>query len=332
MKPVGKKRVSSLVLVLLICGAGGAAGLPRPGAQSAQEAAMDIRDYARLCRDRVGEIPAMDYRRGEIVPITVDGEVPSVYQPNMSCDRPSLLPTSCDGVCTPYTRLLRLRDDAEAQMVVMFRRKIIRPADSYLFDEIDLIVHNVANGDTCWFQASADNPDCDPDTGLDGRNVPQPDSPRGARFWNPPTDTVKARCGHCHDNDPFYYSPYVAQVTSQLPANPFGKYNNSIGPFKAWPKPMSITTRGNTCIGCHRIGVEYTCREGILQSSGVLSSTGEDELAESYPYSHWMPPHNFWTKRQWDVIYQESVELLRRCCEDHDAEGCTVTPIKGGSR
>lgn len=302
--------------------------------QAAAEADTDmtLSEYARLCVERIGEIPPLDYRKGVVIPITVDGKLPEKYEPGMDCDCPSLTPNlGCDGQCVPYSRVQLLRDDRKTQMVALFRRKIIRDKDNPLFDEIDLIVHSVVTGDTCWFRATANNPNCDARIGLRGDSIPVPQAPDADSVWNSPRRVVEAKCGMCHDNDPFYYSPYIAQVTNQVPADPLGKYSNAIGPFKQWPKLECINSRGNTCTSCHRIGTQYTSGDGLLSATGALKIPQGDVAANKYPHSHWMPAHNFLTKAEWEVVYRLSAKQLYDWHQNPKANSeITVTPIPSG--
>jgi hypothetical protein len=289
-----------------------------------------INEYGQECARAIVPIPTFDCQSGTEIAITVDGQIPP-FQPGMSCDRPSLLPyndAGAQGQCVPYSRALVLRDDDRAQIVAACREKVIRPADTFLYDEIDIIAHSVVTGDTCWFQALAPGP-LSPSQGLDGRRVPPPDQPAGATFWRAPAETAAERCVDCHDSDPFMYSPFIAQ-TGQLPKDPFGKYSNDVGAaFKSWPKPSSLATRGNTCIGCHRIGSLSTCTTTMYQAVGLKPIPGSDAWAQQYPQSHWMPPGNPLTERAWDVIYGQSVSALAACCANPKAPGCAVTPIEG---
>ena len=290
--------------------------------------ALSSEGYARTCRERIAVVPAFDCTDGVVAKITVDGVVPEQYTPNMTCDRPALLPyDNDDGQCIPHSRALVLRDDAEVQIAAFCRMKTIRAADSTTYDEVDVILHSVADGTTCWFQATSD-------TGLDGTKVPSPtldDNPAGfpaaEAFWNPVEETVKEGCGDCHDNDPFYYSPYIAQ-TGQLPANPLGLYSNDVGPMSAWKPLVSLQPRGNTCIGCHRIGQTHTCGEGTQQAVGAIVNPGSDTWAQTYPHSHWMPVDNNRTMLEWKQLYPDSIAQLAACCDDPDAAGCAPQPIR----
>lgn len=319
---------------------GGSVGAAVPcGTPGASACAQDVVAYGRECADRIAKIPAFDCRSGVVVPITVDGHAPDRYVAGMACDRPALLPYSeagAEGQCVPHARALVLRDDAKAQVVAYCRQKRIRAADAWLYDEVDVIAHDIESGSTCWFAAKA-KPPLATGRGLDGRRVPPPDEqspPSGgvaARdFWQPPEATAAGRCVACHDSDPFVWSPWAAQ-TGQIPKDPFGKYANDIGEaFQRWPRPFGIATRGNPCVGCHRIGSMETCKTAILQAAGTDVAPGEDTDARRYPHARWMPAGNWHTERSWDVIYAEGVAQLRACCNDPGGAGCVIVPILGG--
>lgn len=295
--------------------------------------AETVLQYGETCAKAIEALPAFNCLDGEVIPITVDGgQTPIEYKPDMDCDRPSLLPLgNDDGQCVPYSRALLLSDTTTAQITALCRQKTIRSADSPMFDEVDIVAHNPSTGDTCWFQATAKSPE-----GMNVTRVPPPNEktpPPGhvaaKDFWNAPEDVAKDGCGSCHDNDPFMYSPYIAQVWHQVPTDPFGWYKNIGEDFKGWEKPKSITTRGNTCTGCHRIGTQFTCSQGILEAAGEIPPKNGNAWANSYPNSHWMPPGNFHNLDAWNVIYKDSIKQLSTCCTDPDAQGCSVTPITG---
>lgn len=293
--------------------------------------AQDINAYGRECARKIAPVPAFDCAKGVEIPITVNLQPPPGYQPQMNCDRPSLLVQAgenTDGSCVPYSRVLVLRDDAQAQIVAVCREKKIRDANTKLYDEVDVISHNVRTGSTCWFQAQAPEP-LSPNTGLFGNRVPSPEEPIAKKFWHAPAITAKGNCVTCHDSDPFMYSPYIAQ-TRQFPADPVGKYANDIGAaFRAWEKPAAISTRGNTCVGCHRIGNMTTCKETVREAVGLVTSPGSDDWAKQYPNSHWMPPGNSMTEKQWEQIYSSSVQKIFACCANPKAPECDITPIRG---
>jgi hypothetical protein len=321
----------------------------------------DVVQYGKDCARLIADAPPFSCLDGDIVPITVDGKTPDAYTPHMACDRPAYLPypDNTDGQCTPYSRVRTVRDD-DVQVLLFCRRMYIRPADSPFFDSIEIIMHSVVTGSTCFFISK--NFGEDP-RGEDGRRVPPPSEetpPEGeiaARdLWASPAEVAEHGCIFCHDSDPWMRTPWIAQ-TEQLPADPWGYHSVDVGgPFARWPKPMSISTRGNSCTGCHRIGSLNTCGARaiptfgeqpakMLQSVGraphgrfggfasdAAAGKGAELLSRSgatYPSTYWMPVGNDLTEAQWKVVYEHDVAELERCCADHDAPGCIVEPIAG---
>jgi hypothetical protein len=292
-------------------------------AVSASATAQDVIEYGRQCAAQIAEIQPFDCQAGALLPITVNGKTPAKYTPHMKCDRPAMAAGSEVFPCAPFSRVLLLRDDT-IQVSAYCRQKSVRTAASPYYDEVDVVMHSRVNGATCWFAAT-------PKKGqkaVDGRKVPPPTSPRAPAFWDSPQKVVRGNCVSCHDSDPWMYSPYLAQ-TNQYPADPFGWYTNAIGPFKQWPQPKALTTRGNNCTSCHRIGNMATCRTTMLQATGRRPIDGADAWASSYPHSHWMPPGNSLTKAQWDVTYDTALRELETCCRNPGAPGCQATAITG---
>ena len=283
-------------------------------------------NYAAQCRAQVGEIPAFSCADGVTIPVTVDGVTPTTYTTGMTCDRPALLPNGAtsDGQCVPGSRILNLSTEV-MQVSVMCRQKHIRPADSLAFDEIDVIAHDPSTGATCWFQASAPA-----GATLDGSSVPSPTNDASAAFFNPPEDVVADGCGTCHDNDPFMYSPFVGQVWSHVPVNPFGPYYqvNAEGlNFDTWPTTQ-IQPRDSTCTGCHRIGVYETCGQLTEWATGLALPPGANSLASMYPLSHSMPPYHGQSEASWRVINGPSVAAISDCCLDPTQPMCNASQIE----
>jgi hypothetical protein len=297
------------------------------GSAAASDVSYAIGDYARECAQKIAPLPAFDCLKGERIPITVDGVEPETYVPEMPCDRPSLLtaPAGGDGYCVPNSRALVLRDDDKAQISAYCRQTTIRPDDTEIFDEVNVIVHGLETGSTCWFQSK------DVQGGFNARNIPTPEDPAaGAAFWKTPEQTASGNCVSCHDSDPFMYSPYYAQ-THALPSNPLGKYANDIGkPFQEWEKPKSVSTPGNTCTTCHRIGNMQSCNLSMYQSFDPTLVKQIDDWGKQFPQSHWMPPGDLHSQAQWNVIYADSIAKLGRCCQHPEAPECVVEPIPGG--
>lgn len=290
-------------------------------ALAATASAQSINEYGRQCAALIADFQTFDCRAGALLPITVNGETPEKYTKDMTCDRPAMAADN-PFPCAPYSRALLLRDDT-VQASAYCRQKSVRTPDSPYYDEIDVITHSRVNGATCWFRAIAKT-----SKGIDGSRVPPPTTSAGAKFWDPPAQTAKGNCVSCHDSDPWMYSPFLGQ-TNQYPIDPFGYYTNAIGPFKAWLQPSAISARGNNCTSCHRIGNMETCNTTMLQATGRKPIAGADTWANTYPHSHWMPPGNSLTQRQWDVTYDPAMREMERCCKDPKAPGCIVTPIRG---
>ena len=303
-----------LSLVLLLALAAPAA------AQTSNEA------YAEACRAAVGPLPAFSCADGVPVPITVDG-VPVTNpqpQPQMDCDRPSLLDNGAgsDGQCVPYSRILSL--STETMMVsVMCRQKVIRDPASMDFDEIDVIAHNPSTGATCWFQASGSR-----ETPVPGLAVPSPTAARDDSFWNSPEQVAADGCGNCHDNDPFMYSPFVGQVWHEVPQAPFGRYYHVGGAFgfDQWPTE-TFALRDNSCLGCHRIGMLETCGTLTRLMTGKEPPPGADAAALRWPLSHAMPPGFGQSLPAWQVIYDDAVAEIASCCADPTQQACQLTEL-----
>ncbi|RZJ07963.1 MAG: hypothetical protein EOP39_15030 [Rubrivivax sp.] len=302
-------------------------------------------EYGRQCAEQVTEIPAFSCMAGEEIPITVDGKPVPADQAPPRCDRPSLLPQA-DAVsqCVPGSRAVVLRDDKTAQVSAICRKQVPRPAGSALFDEINVISHSLKNGKTCWFTAKAAAP-LTATSGIDGRWVPSPStftrkpqlaSPEGVKalpadkVWQTPHQVAWSQpaCINCHDSGPFMYSPYIAQTT-QLPGDPFGNYQpKAIGEDfkKAWARlhAFGITTRGNTCTACHRMGNMNSCQVAMQQSTGNATQQGGNEWSRRFPQSHWMSPGNLHSQAQWDEQFSQSLKKLAACCENPKGPGCQV--------
>jgi len=307
--------------------------------------AETLYDYGRQCAEQIAEIPAFSCMAGEEIPITVDGKpVPADTAPPR-CDRPSLLPQAdAQSQCVPGSRALVLRDDKTAQISAICRKQVARPAGSPLFDEINVISHSLKDGKTCWFTAKAKAP-MSAHKGIDGRAVPSPSTLKrpavpADRVWQTPHQVANSQpaCISCHDSGPFMYSPYIAQTT-QLPGDPFGFYEpKAIGAdFKrAWARlhAFGITTRGNTCTACHRMGNMNSCQVAMKQSTGQMPQEGGDEWSRRFPQSHWMSPGNLHSQSQWNEQFADSLKKLAACCEDPKGPGCGVVKYgpKGSGR
>ena len=145
-----------------------------PASESRAQEAYDIHKYGQECARLIAEIPPFNCLDGEIIPITVNGKTPETYTRHMQCDKSAYLPypEKTDGPmhALPNTRLRAVRDD-DIQMLLHCRRMYIRPMDDPRFDSIEVIMHNVKTGSTCFFISKnfGEKPE-----GGDGRRVPPP--------------------------------------------------------------------------------------------------------------------------------------------------------------
>jgi cytochrome c551/c552 len=292
---------------------------------------QSLHEYAEACADMIGQIPAFDCTDGTIVPITVDGKTPTEYTQDMTCDRPALLPYGPQtfGQCTPYSRILNFSRN-KVQISAFCRREQLRDPKSPMFDEVDIIAHSADSGKTCWFHAEGKPGQR---SGFDASRVPPPNEkvPPPKRisannFWWTPGRTAQKNCASCHDADPFMYSPWIGQVWHKVPTDPLGKYSNIGKDFAAWHS-SGISTRDNTCVGCHRIGNQASCSQFIPMATGQIPPKGGNALAKSYPLSHWMPVNNDQTQAFWNKANLESLQKIMTCCDDPKNPICTIKPI-----
>ncbi|MDO6587195.1 hypothetical protein Q4543_16905 [Salipiger sp. 1_MG-2023] len=295
--------------------------------------------YGQACSAAIGPIPSFDCAEGVAVPITVNGVEITDHVPQ-SCDRPALLDNGHgpDGQCVPFSRILNLSTKT-AQVSVMCRQKVFRGATSTDYDEIDVIAHNPATGETCWFQAKGES------APVSGTAVPSPTEASSAAFWAAPETVLADGCGTCHDNDPFMYSPFVGQVWDHVPTNPLGPYAHvdaGLG-FARWPTHQ-MSPRDNTCLGCHRIGTgALTAMDGAAPmddfggkpgSCGQLAAwmtgapfPGANAAARSWPLSHAMPPDIGLSEAAWREIYGEAIAQVQTCCAEPSQAQCVVSKI-----
>ena len=339
-----------LLGVSLVLSVASLAGAEKPTADED----YDIIQYGEDCAKLIAEAPPFNCLDFEIIPITVDGKTPEKYTPHMKCDKPAYLPypAQTDGQCTPYTRVQVVRDD-DVQILQYCRRMYIRPKDDPRFDSLEMIMHNVKTGSTCFFISQNFGQDPEGELGL---RVPPPNEetppegfPSAREIWASPEKIANDGCIYCHDSDPWMHTPYIMQ-TLEIPADPWGFYSVDVGgPFRRWPKPMSISTRGNSCTGCHRIGSLNTCLpqdiptfgmqpSKMLQSLGLAAhgEFGAKSLKEQKdPQTHWGGhPHGWMGERlpdidteQWESFHKGVLEL-QECCKDPTGPGCIVEPIE----
>lgn len=304
-------------------------------------------EYADQCVREIGEIPPFNCNDGTDIPITIDGKPPRPKESPLRCDKPSLLSPRAEakGQCIPFSKILNL-SRGNTQISAYCRRDVLRPDKDPHYDGVVVVMHHSGNGKTCWFEAkpppvSKSPVDVPASRGIVATRVPPPNErkppagqPPAVEFWATPAVVAseKPTCLQCHDAGPFIFSPYIGQVWDKVPTDPWGKYS-SIGQAFSSYHLMTMSTPGNTCVGCHRIGSEQSCTAFLGLSVGKLKAPGNDQLANSYPHDHWMPTDNAMSKEQWSTANVASVEALLACCRDpaHKDPNCAFTPMPSGS-
>ncbi|MCX5542015.1 hypothetical protein M3A49_21290 [Paraburkholderia sp. CNPSo 3076] len=307
-------------------------------------------EYADQCVREIGEIPPFNCNDGTDIPITIDGKPPGPNESPTRCDKPSLLSPRAEakGQCVPFSKILNL-SRGNTQISAYCRRDVLREDKSQFYDLVVVVMHHSGNGKTCWFaskppplpQSQADVP---ASSGIVATRVPPPNErkppsgqPSAVEFWATPAMVASSTadnptCLKCHDAGPFIFSPYIGQVWDKVPTDPWGKYS-SIGQAFSSYHLMTMSTPGNTCVGCHRIGSEQSCTAYLGLSVGKRNAPGGDQLASSYPLNHWMPTDNAMSNEQWDKANVASVEALLACCRDpaHKDANCAFTPMPSSS-
>jgi hypothetical protein len=340
---------------------------PLASAKATTSAGMNLQDspdapiheYAKICAERLGEIPAfscLDESQFKEIPITVTDAAGNTTKPDTrvdKCDNPIYLPTGSHGYCKPWARIghLKISDDVSAAVVC---RRYWTPnypqptgINDPLFNDVAIIQHNRKTGETCWFQALGK---------LYAGRVPPPtekevpaavltEHPQATdakSFWLPPRDTANINCVSCHDADQWMHSPYVRQAKDDngntwLPSAPRGKYIMLGGKFgfDKWATTYSVTPEASgDCVSCHRIGSMKGCEKWAADAGGVNIHLAQfkTEFGKSYPQSHWMPTPDYGdyeSLESWNGDLAEAHKAILDCCNVRRPDGSKILGQKG---
>lgn len=301
---------------------------------------LTVLGHAQECAQVLGPVPGFDCLTDtNPVPVTVDG-VQAITSPS-SCDKPSLLESSCN-IWTRAGRKQGTWEDGtprpEVQFVFTCRSSDVdEPTEEGgIYHDVAMIGHNSLTGATCYFQSFPDEriryfpspmtADAEPDLGT----TPAED------VWLLPQDTANIRCQRCHSADPWIHSPWVDQVKNpQDPTDdlvPWTEGNHTgyhvVGyAFRHWELEY-FDLPDNACTTCHRIGTGG-CNRFLRYSAGDATSMPLSATTEGVP---WMPPGFGGTGAAWEATYRLAVEELVSCCDDPDQPACNTTATPEGYR
>lgn len=231
----------------------------------------------------------------------------------------------------------------------------------FTFDSLGLIWTHTKTGKTCFFDYVGEvyggyvpSPD-DPNPPSE-EQLPEPPpaaattSPplwsRGARdVWHRPVSVaLVGRCAACHDSGPFIHTPWLNDLDvlpTIAPSVPYVVVGNNFALWhyvlRMWavdtlpvPRPDG-TEEAQVCTSCHRIGAAETCAKRIDYYTGKVVPPGTFEGAAGLAHRALMPPPT--TEGQdlsaeaqqelWETLYGDHYEMLRCCCDNLGALGCT---------
>jgi len=252
--------------------------------------------YAAKCDAAIGiTVPDFNCDNGTLVPTT--------NYANGKCDRPNRLNQECD----PNSRFQVLANTTDAYIVAHCRKKGLGAGH---YGDIAVIQHNNNTGATCFYQALGD---------LDG-NVKAPSKGSSVWPWYSPASTASIQCVRCHDNGPIIRSPYLTQLTgtNKLPGAGEFSFNSNqpysfVGEdFASW-KAYKVEVSGNTCNGCHRMGVSnmFGYDDGVALDLGIrataMSETAKNPHSLASPI--WMTPGQIY----YDADNAAAAQEIRNC-------------------
>lgn len=309
------KRYVQMVWLALACSLAGSAG------------AESLESYSAKCDAATGTtVPDFVCSQGTPVPTTSFGmSMPAVV--GGKCDRPNVLNSECD----PGSHFQVLRNDAVG-VVVAHCRKRGRPGDNY--GDIAVIQYSKTNGATCFYQALGTLPGV----------VKAPKKGTSAYPWKTPADTASIRCAGCHDNGPLIRSPYLAQIPStdrnRLPGAGDITFNRNqpysfVGEDFAHWRVYKVEIAGNTCNGCHRMGVNNVGTGlGTAIDLGIRATAMEQLAKHTHSSTSpiWMLPG----QTSFSRANEDAAKAIRDCAKSFTPSGplpntsaCRISLVAG---
>ena len=229
-------------------------------------------EYVKMCQQHgLGVVPTVDCGKGVRIPIKVKGQ--EVFQTPKSCDQTSRLKPSCD-VGSKIGRV-QGKDAKGNPLPDVFWIYFCRAAYKTEYSSVQIIGYHKKTGATCFIEA-ADGKGLsqakwlrrDDKNGLTGK-MPGPNDPAFDQAFTPPPPGVQ--CVQCHQNDPFIRNPWIDGA--KMPNNPKETVIPPMGANSSyyvvgaanWDM-RTIHIKGNSCLGCHRIGMET---DSIFRGNGL---------------------------------------------------------------
>ena len=258
-------------------------------------------------------------------------KVPYTHPNGSACDRPDQLNQDCD----PGSRFKVLVNNANAYIVGHCRKRGHDINDGQ-YGDIAVIQHNRVNGATCFYQGALN-------LSHDG-NVKAPSKGVGnPAFWMTPTAiaTSSFPCVRCHDNGPIIRSPYLSQITGidMLPGAGESSFNHDqpysfVGSdFAAW-KAYKVEVAGNTCNGCHRMGVSNAGVGGTARDFGIRATAPfqQNKNPHSADSPMWMMPG----QTSFSLAHADSALAIKQCADQFhegsplpNSPNCKITQFTG---
>jgi len=330
--------------------------------------------YAKKCFARVGLKNRRDLRGpfkckdGERLPVSVKGHVGDIGLCSSGhcrtgfpdgtigldqagrpirgpgCDSPAWLDGEHQCYGNSYLSLWVPESNKNIRAALLCRHNERWTNNARKFDDIAMIVHNVKNGETCWFQSQLGRT-----FGLDGKKVWGPASVRSHLFWQRPREAMEIGCIACHDSGPFVVSPWIRKAfkSTKFFDSRKGPYRNSEPPFDRWPQPryvdigmFGLTGSSKACTACHKIAVGggrfdsngngifdrddrswQTCEKWIgWATTNRKSVEGINDTHKTKPV--YMPPlkisrpdGHLMPGGEWESKYDAHVKQLLSCCK-----------------
>jgi hypothetical protein len=245
--------------------------------------AESLSDYARTCAAETNT-PVKGFN-------CMDGyEINMTPGPGGTCAKPPYLTSA---PCRAGSRLGVQVSTPELAVVWLCRKKSVTDRSSSIFDDIAVIQTNFTNGATCFYQRLEDS-------GVDGRNVPAPETNTGD-FWFQPAEAKDQECASCH-NTGLLRTPYLTQVRDNdkqvlptqrhtthywFPGKDFAGWNGQV--FQ-----IIDDAKTKTCTQCHPMGANTIDPDFGTSTWLGLMATGAKTTPHLNPPSDarafWMRP------------------------------------------